>query len=57
MNFIAKLLMNSLYGKFGMKNIGTTVELYNMDNKQHELKLANDMEVYGELFEDVCTII
>lgn len=33
MNYIAKLLMNSLYGKFGMSSESTTVEIFNISTE------------------------
>lgn len=48
MNLIAKLLMNSLYGKFGMKNQSTIIEIFNTNNKE-DLNILNEMlEVFGE---------
>ena len=42
MNLIAKLLMNSLYGKFGMKLEKTQVEIYDTTDKA-DLELFNEM--------------
>lgn len=42
MNYVAKLLMNSLYGKFGMKTQSTKVDIYNLSNDE-ELKVFNEM--------------
>jgi DNA polymerase type B, organellar and viral len=42
MNYVAKLLMNSLYGKFGMKTQSTKVDIYNILNEA-ELKVFNEM--------------
>jgi len=48
MNLIAKLLMNSLYGKFGMKNQTTIVDIFNT-NDITENNIFNDMlDTYGE---------
>jgi hypothetical protein len=48
MNLIAKLLMNSLYGKFGMKNQNTIVDIFNT-NDITENNIFNDMlDTYGE---------
>jgi hypothetical protein len=48
MNLIAKLLMNSLYGKFAMKNQRTVVNIFNTSN-EIENNLYNEMlELYGE---------
>jgi hypothetical protein len=52
MNLVAKLLMNSLYGKFGMKLDSTIIEMFNTSNET-ENKLFKDMlEVYGETLQD-----
>ena len=42
MNYVAKLLMNSLYGKFGMKSTSTKVEIFNT-NFDEDLALFNDL--------------
>jgi hypothetical protein len=42
MNYVAKLLMNSLYGKFGMKTQSTKVDIYNILDEA-ELKVFNEM--------------
>jgi hypothetical protein len=48
MNLIAKLLMNSLYGKFGMKLESTLIEICDT-SCDTQLTLFNEMlEVYGE---------
>ena len=52
MNLIAKLLMNSLYGKFGMKNQTTIVEIFDTDNA-NDNNIFNDMiTTYGENIND-----
>ena len=52
MNLIAKLLMNSLYGKFGMKLDSTIIEMFDTSNET-ENKLFKDMlEAYGETLQD-----
>jgi hypothetical protein len=48
MNLIAKLLMNSLYGKFGMKNQSTIIDIYNTNNDVENNKFNEMLEVYGE---------
>jgi hypothetical protein len=48
MNLIAKLLMNSLYGKFGMKNQSTVVEIFNTSNNSENNILNEMLDVYGE---------
>src|SRR6201992_1337145 len=56
MNLIAKLLMNSLYGKFGMKPEGTIVEIFDITNSiQHDL-LKDLMDTIGESIQDWFTI-
>jgi len=44
MNLIAKLLMNSLYGKFGMKLENTIIDIFNTSNKK-------DLQLFEELLE------
>jgi hypothetical protein len=56
MNYVAKLLMNSLYGKFGMKTQSTTVDIYNILNDS-ELKVFNEMiDTEGHGVQDWLTI-
>jgi hypothetical protein len=52
MNLIAKLLMNSLYGKFAMKNEGTLVEIFDTTNETENQMLNH----YGESIQDYFTI-
>lgn len=55
-NLIAKLLMNSLYGKFGMKVESTVVEIFNTSNET-ELSLFKEMlDVCGETLQDFIKI-
>jgi hypothetical protein len=56
MNLIAKLLMNSLYGKFGMKLESTEIDMYDTSNPEGELSLRNDMETWGETIQDFVKI-
>jgi DNA polymerase type B, organellar and viral len=56
MNLIAKLLMNSLYGKFGMNTEKTKVEIYNTDKSEELAVLNNTLEVWGEAVSDHITI-
>jgi hypothetical protein len=52
MNYVAKLLMNSLYGKFGMKPQSTKVDIYNL-SLDSELKVFNEMiDKYGPTIQD-----
>jgi len=56
MNLIAKLLLNSLYGKFGMKSESTIVEIFNTSNES-ELDLFKEMlEVFGTGIQDFIKI-
>ena len=56
MNLIAKLLMNSLYGKFGMNLDSTTIEMFDTSSESG-LALFNDMlDVYDETVEDFIKI-
>ena len=56
MNLIAKLLLNSLYGKFGMKMEITRVDIYNMDNESDKESLKIMMEAYSETIQDYIQI-
>ena len=38
MNYIAKLLMNSLYGKFGMNSEATTVDIFDLSTQENQIK-------------------
>ena len=52
MNLIAKLLMNSLYGKFGMKPESTLIEMYDTSSET-SVELLNDMiDLYGSFIKD-----
>jgi DNA polymerase type B, organellar and viral len=52
MNLIAKLLMNSLYGKFGMKPEKTVVDIFDQSNSIEKIKFDNIIEVWGEHISD-----
>ena len=52
MNLIAKLLMNSLYGKFGMKTQSTTVEIFNLNSEAGKLALKSLLDVAGSSIQD-----
>ena len=52
MNLIAKLLMNYLYGKFGMKPESTTVRIYDSSSEEDMASFNAHMEVYGETVQD-----
>jgi hypothetical protein len=47
MNLIAKLLMNSLYGKFGMKLENTVSEIYNLNTDTGKLALKTMLDTSG----------
>jgi hypothetical protein len=52
LNLIAKLLMNSLYGKFGMRLESTKVEMFNLAD-EFESNLFKDLvELYGKTVKD-----
>lgn len=52
MNLIAKLLMNSLYGKFGMKSETTIVEIFNT-SCSNQLELLSEMlDTFGNSVQD-----
>lgn len=52
MNLIAKLLLNSLYGKFGMRVESTIIDMFDTTS-ENELALFNDLlEVYGPTIQD-----
>lgn len=52
MILIAKLLMNSLYGKFGMKTQSTTVEIYNLVSETGRLALKSLLVKAGSSIQD-----
>lgn len=52
MNLIAKLLMNSLYGKFGMRTDITKVEVFDCSTDDGVLALDEAIETYGEAIHD-----
>jgi hypothetical protein len=56
MNLIAKLLMNSLYGKFGMRLVSTRLDIYNVANNQGLQEFTNMIESLGETVEDYIKI-
>jgi len=47
MNMIAKLLMNSLYGKFGMKDEMTKLEIFNNESDQDKSIVSEIIDTYG----------
>jgi hypothetical protein len=52
MNLIAKLLMNSLYGKFGMKLDITKVEMFNCSDDAGINNFRNMLQKYGTTVQD-----
>ena len=56
MNLIAKLLMNSLYGKFGMKLDSTTVEVFNNENETELQTFKELLDNKGITFKDFVVI-
>jgi len=56
MNLIAKLLLNSLYGKFGMKVEKTTVDIFNLNTDADKLALKTLLESAGESIQDFIQI-
>ena len=56
MNYIAKLLMNSLYGKFGMKLETTEVFMYDTTNESQLQSFHKDIKFYGESVTDFIII-
>lgn len=52
MNQIAKLLMNSLYGKFGMRADITRVEIFNIFDEDDREIFHSLLEVWGESVQD-----
>ena len=56
LNLVAKLLMNSLYGKFGMKSESTMVEIYD-SRQEHDKKMVDYLlEHTGEFIQDLTQI-
>jgi len=52
MNYIAKLLMNSLYGKFGMNSHSSTVDIYNLSTEANLLQFHDLLEKLGKTVQD-----
>ena len=52
MNLIAKLLMNSLYGKFGMKSEMSRVDIYDCSNDKGKKEFNDMLDFYGETIND-----
>jgi hypothetical protein len=56
MNYIAKLLMNSLYGKFGMKMENTEVLIFDCSNPVGQDTFNEIFELWAESIKDYITI-
>ena len=56
LNLIAKLLMNSLYGKFGTKTDRTVLEIFSDQIQEDIIRLRELLEFIGETFQDVVRI-
>ena len=52
MNLVAKLLLNSLYGKFGMKMESTRVDIYNVGDKAGLDYFNSMVDAFGETVHD-----
>jgi hypothetical protein len=52
MNLIAKLLMNSLYGKFGMRMESTKVEMFNIADEIESNLFKDMLDLYGKTIKD-----
>ena len=52
LNMICKLLMNSLYGKFGMKTSKSVVSIYNTSLEVDRELLESNLETVGEFISD-----
>lgn len=56
MNLIAKLLMNSLYGKFGMKLVSTEILMYDYSTDEGQKSLHEDIDCWGLSIQDFVKI-
>jgi len=56
MNLIAKLLMNSLYGKFGMKLQSTELAIYNCSTESGKESLKEHIQLFQESIADFIQI-
>ena len=52
MNLIAKLLMNCIYGKFGMKNSFNVVEMFDFSDDKDKILFNDFLDSHGELVLD-----
>ena len=53
MNLIAKLLMNSLFGKFGMKTEHSLIQIYNINDDLDRNSINEILDLYGKSVSDV----
>ena len=56
MNFVAKLLMNSLYGKFGMKMETTDVKVFDLSDPVSQNSFNKTFELWAESIKELTTI-
>jgi hypothetical protein len=56
MNYIAKLLMNSLYGKFGMRMDNTEIEIFNVSDPIGQESFNDMFELWAESIRDLIDI-
>jgi hypothetical protein len=56
LNFIAKILMNSLYGKFGMDDLFDTCVIIDRENLESNKHLTNIAEINDSLVKDIIEI-
>jgi DNA polymerase type B, organellar and viral len=56
MNLIAKLLMNSLYGKFGMKLEMTKLDIYDTSSQEGKKSFKKALDTFGESIQDYIKI-
>jgi len=56
MNYTAKLLMNSLYGKFGMRMETTEIEVFNCSDPIGQSSFNSTFELWAESIKDCITI-
>lgn len=56
MNLIAKLLMNSLYGKFGMKLENTIVDIFDISTEEGKEKFKEMLDIMGESIKEYIEI-
>jgi len=56
MNYIAKLLMNSLYGKFGMKIEMTEIEIFDISTEEGQLEMKEYLDIWNISIQDCVKI-